>query len=114
MFQTGSNRFLRDLKEIIIASTTDYVFVQVAREAYFSGQSYLDLGVTNVSSLMSNFYASFSFRTDQTEGLMFYHKDQVRRTSVLLVSVVFLPEFQLLMYSLGVCLAGRQLEGVSE
>ncbi|XP_037539702.1 laminin subunit alpha-4 [Nematolebias whitei] len=49
---------------------------KVAREAYFSGQSYLDLGVTNVSSLMSNFYASFSFRTDQTEGLMFYHKDQ--------------------------------------
>ncbi|XP_037833033.1 laminin subunit alpha-5 isoform X1 [Kryptolebias marmoratus] len=48
----------------------------VAREAHFNGQSYLDLGVTNVSSLRSNFYISFSFRTDQTEGLMFYHQNQ--------------------------------------
>ncbi|XP_015822830.1 laminin subunit alpha-5 isoform X1 [Nothobranchius furzeri] len=48
----------------------------VAREAYFSGQSYLDLNLTSVSSLKNNFYASFSFRTEQTKGLMFYHHDQ--------------------------------------
>ncbi|XP_058499238.1 laminin subunit alpha-5 isoform X1 [Solea solea] len=48
----------------------------VAREAHFSGQSYLDLALTNVPSLRDNFYASFSFRTDQKEGLMFYHQDK--------------------------------------
>lgn len=48
----------------------------VAREAHFSGQSYLDLAPTNIPSLRNNFYASFSFRTDQKEGLMFYHHDQ--------------------------------------
>ncbi|KAF3860795.1 hypothetical protein F7725_001050 [Dissostichus mawsoni] len=49
----------------------------VAREAHFSGQSYLDLALTNIHSLRDNFYASFSFRTDQKEGLMFYHHDKV-------------------------------------
>ncbi|XP_037629113.1 laminin subunit alpha-5 isoform X3 [Sebastes umbrosus] len=48
----------------------------VAREAHFSGQSYLDLALTNIPSLRNNFYASFSFRTAQKEGLMFYHHDQ--------------------------------------
>uniref|UniRef100_UPI0037E9B905 laminin subunit alpha-5 n=1 Tax=Semicossyphus pulcher TaxID=241346 RepID=UPI0037E9B905 len=48
----------------------------VAREAHFSGQSYLDLALTNIPSLRNNFYASFSFRTEQKEGLMFYHQDQ--------------------------------------
>ncbi|XP_029282017.1 laminin subunit alpha-5-like [Cottoperca gobio] len=48
----------------------------VAREAHFSGQSYLDLALTNVPSLRNNFYASFSFRTEQKEGLMFYHHDK--------------------------------------
>ncbi|XP_069382509.1 laminin subunit alpha-5 isoform X2 [Paralichthys olivaceus] len=48
----------------------------VAREAHFSGQSYLDLSLTNVPSLRDNFYASFSFRTDKKEGLMFYHQDK--------------------------------------
>lgn len=57
------------------------VSVQVAREAHFSGQSYLDLDVTNVPSLRNNFYASFSFRTDKMEGLLFYHRDQVGRAS---------------------------------
>uniref|UniRef100_A0A3B4BCE3 Laminin, alpha 5 n=1 Tax=Periophthalmus magnuspinnatus TaxID=409849 RepID=A0A3B4BCE3_9GOBI len=47
----------------------------VAREAHFSGQSYLDLDLTSVPSLRNNFYASFSFRTDQKDGLMFYHRD---------------------------------------
>uniref|UniRef100_A0A8C4DLR4 Laminin subunit alpha-5 n=1 Tax=Dicentrarchus labrax TaxID=13489 RepID=A0A8C4DLR4_DICLA len=49
----------------------------VAREAHFSGQSYLDLNLTNIPSLRNNFYTSFSFRTEQKEGLMFYHHDQV-------------------------------------
>ncbi|XP_047186725.1 laminin subunit alpha-5 isoform X2 [Scophthalmus maximus] len=48
----------------------------VAREAHFSGQSYLDLALTNVPSLRDNFYASFSFRTEKKEGLMFYHQDK--------------------------------------
>uniref|UniRef100_A0A8C9YTX6 Laminin A chain n=1 Tax=Sander lucioperca TaxID=283035 RepID=A0A8C9YTX6_SANLU len=48
----------------------------VAREAHFSGQSYLDMALTNIPTLTNNFYASFSFRTEQTEGLMFYHHDQ--------------------------------------
>ncbi|XP_045913044.1 laminin subunit alpha-5 isoform X2 [Micropterus dolomieu] len=56
----------------------------VAREAHFSGQSYLDLDVTNVLSLTNNFYASFSFRTEQKEGLMFYHHDQEGVCQVLL------------------------------
>lgn len=47
----------------------------VAREAHFSGQSYLDLDLTNVPSLRNNFYTSFSFRTEQKDGLMFYHRD---------------------------------------
>uniref|UniRef100_A0AAV2LXJ7 Laminin subunit alpha-5 n=1 Tax=Knipowitschia caucasica TaxID=637954 RepID=A0AAV2LXJ7_KNICA len=47
----------------------------VGREAHFSGQSYLDLDLTNVPSLRNNFYSSLSFRTDQKEGLMFYHQD---------------------------------------
>nr|XP_020511496.2 laminin subunit alpha-5-like [Labrus bergylta] len=48
----------------------------LAREAHFSGQSYLDLGLTDVPSLRDNFYASFSFRTEKKEGLMFYHQDK--------------------------------------
>ncbi|CAJ1084378.1 laminin subunit alpha-5 isoform X1 [Xyrichtys novacula] len=48
----------------------------VAREGYFSGQSYLDFALTNIPTLRNNFYASFSFRTEQKEGLMFYHQDQ--------------------------------------
>lgn len=53
------------------------VCFQVAREAHFSGQSYLDLGLSNVLTLRNNFYASFSFRTEEKEGLMFYHRDKV-------------------------------------
>nr|XP_020464725.1 laminin subunit alpha-5 [Monopterus albus] len=48
----------------------------IAREAYFSGQSFLELGLTNTLHLKNNFYASFSFRTEQKEGLVFYHHDQ--------------------------------------
>ncbi|XP_047462931.1 laminin subunit alpha-5 isoform X2 [Mugil cephalus] len=48
----------------------------VAREGHFTGQSYLSFNLTNVPRLRDNFYTSFSFRTDKTEGLMFYHLDQ--------------------------------------
>uniref|UniRef100_A0A8C2ZML6 Laminin subunit alpha-5 n=1 Tax=Cyclopterus lumpus TaxID=8103 RepID=A0A8C2ZML6_CYCLU len=49
----------------------------VAREAHFSGQSYLDFStLINIPSLRNNFYSSFGFRTEQKEGLMFYHHDQ--------------------------------------
>ncbi|XP_053279907.1 laminin subunit alpha-5 [Pleuronectes platessa] len=56
----------------------------VAREAHFSGQSFLDLALTNVPSLRDNFYVSFSFRTDKKEGLMFYHQDKDGECEVLL------------------------------
>ncbi|XP_023128669.2 laminin subunit alpha-5 isoform X1 [Amphiprion ocellaris] len=57
----------------------------VAREAHFTGQSYLDFGVlANIPSLRSNFSAGFSFRTDKTDGLMFYHRDQVGECQALL------------------------------
>ncbi|XP_043984093.1 laminin subunit alpha-5 isoform X1 [Gambusia affinis] len=48
----------------------------VAREAHFSSQSYMKLAPKDVSSQNDKFYASFSFRTDQKNGLMFFHKDQ--------------------------------------
>ncbi|KAK5624087.1 hypothetical protein CRENBAI_015003 [Crenichthys baileyi] len=48
----------------------------VVREAYFSGQSYLELVFDKPNSLNDNFYASFSFRTDEKDGLMLYHRDQ--------------------------------------
>ncbi|XP_029580196.1 laminin subunit alpha-5 [Salmo trutta] len=48
----------------------------VAREAHFSGQSYLDLSPDNIPALRNNFYAGFGFRTDQKNGLMFYHQAQ--------------------------------------
>ncbi|KAM3618812.1 uncharacterized protein V6R79_025116 [Siganus canaliculatus] len=48
----------------------------VAREAHFSSQSYLDMALSNVPSLRNNFYAGFSFRTEQKDGLMFYHHDK--------------------------------------
>ncbi|KAM8862639.1 laminin subunit alpha-5 isoform 2-T2 [Spinachia spinachia] len=56
----------------------------VAREAHFSGQSYLDLSLANVPTLRNNFYSSFGFRTEQKEGLMFYHHDQDGVCQVLL------------------------------
>ncbi|XP_034151886.1 laminin subunit alpha-5 isoform X3 [Esox lucius] len=48
----------------------------VAREAHFSGQSYLDLATDNIPNLENNFYAGFGFRTDQRNGIMFYHQAQ--------------------------------------
>lgn len=57
------------------------VTLQVAREAHFSGQSYLGMTVSNIPTLSNNFYTSFSFRTEHKEGLMFYHRDQVGPTS---------------------------------
>ncbi|XP_028307698.1 laminin subunit alpha-5 isoform X2 [Gouania willdenowi] len=48
----------------------------VARQAHFSGQSYLDMALSDVISLRNNFYTSFSFRTDQSDGLMFHHRDK--------------------------------------
>lgn len=54
------------------------VHVQLAREGYFSGQSYLNFNVTDASSIMNNFFAGLGFRTETTDGLMFFHKSQVR------------------------------------
>ncbi|XP_044207309.1 laminin subunit alpha-5 isoform X2 [Thunnus albacares] len=48
----------------------------VAREAHFSGKSYLDLALTNVPSIKKDFHAGFGFRTEHKEGLMFYHHDK--------------------------------------
>ncbi|XP_022051460.2 laminin subunit alpha-5 isoform X1 [Acanthochromis polyacanthus] len=57
----------------------------VAREAHFTGQSYLDFGsLANIPGLRSNFSAGFSFRTDKTDGLMFYHRDQIGECQAIL------------------------------
>ncbi|KAG7283457.1 hypothetical protein CRUP_035250, partial [Coryphaenoides rupestris] len=48
----------------------------VAREAHFSGQSYLNLDPMNIPALRDNFYAGFGFRTQQKAGLMLYHQAQ--------------------------------------
>lgn len=86
--------------------------MQVAREAHFSGQSYLNLTPPNVPSLRNNFYASFSFRTGKKEGLMFYHHDQVGPASCF----VFAPSHCCLSrFASNVCVGtGRSVSGVSE
>ncbi|XP_053174071.1 laminin subunit alpha-5 [Scomber japonicus] len=56
----------------------------VAREAHFSGQSYLGLALSDISSVKKNFYAGFSFRTEQKSGLMFHHHDKEGACQVLL------------------------------
>ncbi|KAM6924368.1 laminin subunit alpha-5 [Xenentodon cancila] len=48
----------------------------MARQAHFNGQSYLNLALTDIPHLRSNFYVSFGFRTEHAQGLMFYHHDQ--------------------------------------
>ncbi|KAM6977721.1 laminin subunit alpha-5 [Aplochiton taeniatus] len=48
----------------------------VAREAHFSGESYLYLLPANIPSLRTNFYSGFGFRTSQRNGLMFYYQAQ--------------------------------------
>ncbi|XP_015258525.1 PREDICTED: laminin subunit alpha-5, partial [Cyprinodon variegatus] len=48
----------------------------VVREAHFRGQSYLQLAPTSINNLKNDFYASFSFRTDEKDGLILYHRDQ--------------------------------------
>ncbi|KAF7657013.1 hypothetical protein LDENG_00033110, partial [Lucifuga dentata] len=48
----------------------------VAREAHFSGLSYLDLAPANIPTLRNNFYTGFGFRTERKAGLMFYHQAQ--------------------------------------
>ncbi|KAL1020660.1 hypothetical protein UPYG_G00002990 [Umbra pygmaea] len=56
----------------------------VTREAFFSGQSYLNLSPDNIPDLGNNFYAGFGFRTDQRNGIMFYHQAQDGVCQVLL------------------------------
>ncbi|XP_039878777.1 laminin subunit alpha-5 isoform X1 [Simochromis diagramma] len=48
----------------------------LAREGYFPGQSYLNFNVMDASSIMNNFFAGLGFRTETTDGLMFFHKNQ--------------------------------------
>lgn len=78
--------------------------VQVAREAHFSGQSYLDLALSNIPTLRNNFYASFSFRTEQQEGLLFYHHDQVTAGTIscfMYLAVPSYPDFNRLVLCTG-------------
>lgn len=51
--------------------------VQVAREAYFKGQSYLDLKLDNLPDLTEQFYAGVGFRTEQKNALLLHHRAQV-------------------------------------
>ena len=50
---------------------------QVVREAHFTGQSYLNMKLDQAPGLKDNFYAGVGFRTEQKEGLMFYHQASV-------------------------------------
>lgn len=51
--------------------------MQVAREAHFKGQSYLDLTVDSLPDLTDKFYAGVGFRTDQSNVLLLHHRAQV-------------------------------------
>ncbi len=55
------------------------VVCQFTREAHFTGEGYLGLNMDNVLN-PDNFYAGIGFRTDQQNGLMFYHQGQVQIT----------------------------------
>lgn len=52
--------------------------LQFTREAHFAGEGYLGLNLDNVPDVSDNFYAGIGFRTDQQNGLMFYHQGQVQ------------------------------------
>ncbi|XP_022533328.2 laminin subunit alpha-5 isoform X2 [Astyanax mexicanus] len=47
----------------------------VAREAHFTGQSYLDFNLGILPNI-TNFYAGLGFRTDQENGLLLHHQVQ--------------------------------------
>lgn len=60
-----------------------YVFVfQFTREAHFTGGGYLGLKIENALDLPDDFYAGIGFRTNQQNGLMFYHQSQVQITLI--------------------------------
>ncbi|XP_035378190.1 laminin subunit alpha-5 isoform X2 [Electrophorus electricus] len=46
----------------------------VAREAHFTGNSYLDLKLDDLPDLSSAFYAGLGFRTAQENGLLLHHQ----------------------------------------
>ncbi|TUI56729.1 Laminin subunit alpha-5 [Bagarius yarrelli] len=48
----------------------------VAREAYFKGQSYLDLKLDNLPDLSDRFYVGMGFRTAQRNALLLHHQAQ--------------------------------------
>ncbi|XP_051961295.1 laminin subunit alpha-5-like [Xyrauchen texanus] len=56
------------------------------REAHFAGEGYLGLKLDGVPDVPDNFYAGIGFRTDQQNGLMFYHKGQSDVCQVILDS----------------------------
>lgn len=58
------------------------VLFQFTREAHFTGEGYLGLKMENVLDLPDDFYAGIGFRTDQQNGLMFYHQGQVQITLI--------------------------------
>lgn len=53
-------------------------YIQFTREAHFTGEGYLGLKLDDVPDVPDNFYAGIGFRTDQQDGLMFYHQGQVQ------------------------------------
>ncbi|XP_051518234.1 laminin subunit alpha-5 [Myxocyprinus asiaticus] len=56
------------------------------REAHFAGEGYLSLKLDGVPDVPDNFYAGIGFRTDQQNGLMFYHQGQSDVCQVILDS----------------------------
>lgn len=83
---------LKQWKEVISRSAVGLLTAQVAREAYFNGQSYLDLKLDNLPGITDNFYAGVGFRTEKSNALLLYHQaevliltDQLAKPSVMIL-----------------------------
>ncbi|XP_066526408.1 laminin subunit alpha-5 isoform X2 [Hoplias malabaricus] len=60
-------------------------YLLVAREAHFTGKSYLDFNFEKIPSLTDKFYAGLGFRTSQTNGLLLhYHQNNTGVCQLLL------------------------------
>lgn len=56
-----------------------YLFPQMSRKAYFTGDGYL--GSTAKMSPFDSFEGGLNFRTLQPSGLLFYHSEEVHRNT---------------------------------
>ncbi|XP_057219104.1 laminin subunit alpha-5 isoform X1 [Triplophysa rosa] len=88
----GCMRYIKSLKSFIQIKTMKSIGISYGcpedllftREAHFAGEGYLGLKLDDVPDVPDNFYAGIGFRTDQQNGLMFYHQGQSAVCQVLL------------------------------